>query len=124
MKRLSLYALAVAAGLMFAWLSGCSSDNNNGYGSNPTSPPPASNTVSMSGSRFVPSTLTVTAGTTVTWKNNDGYAHTATSDSSTWNTGNVAAGASAQVTFSTPGTYGYYCTYHRAMGMTGTIVVH
>jgi plastocyanin len=72
---------------------------------------------------FSPATITVPAGTTVTWKNNDAYAHTSTSDTGVWDTGNVAAGASTTTTFSTAGTFPYHCTYHAAMGMKGTVIV-
>ncbi|MFZ1684338.1 MAG: hypothetical protein WAU88_09445 [Candidatus Zixiibacteriota bacterium] len=41
---------------------------------------PSLHTVSMSGSAFVPATLTVDVGDTVKWTNNDPVAHTATSD--------------------------------------------
>jgi plastocyanin len=77
----------------------------------------------MSGMAFSPATITVSAGTTVTWKNNDGYAHTATGDAGTWNTGNIGGGASGSHTFTTAGTYPYHCTYHSAMGMKGTVIV-
>src|SRR5512136_104525 len=75
-------------------VSGCKSNSMNPYGSTPTGPAPSAaspNTVLMSGMAFSPATITVSAGTTVTWKNNDGIAHTSTSDSGVWNTGNVTA---------------------------------
>jgi len=75
----------------------------------------------MSGMAFSPATLTVSAGTTVTWKNDDTMAHTSTSDTGVWDTGNIAAGASKTTTFPTAGTYAYHCTYHS--GMKGTVVV-
>jgi plastocyanin len=111
--------------------AGCKNDSSNPYGA-PTSPGPSTpstpagvsaNTVVMSGSAFNPVNITVTVGTTVTWKNNDGYAHTATASDGSWNTGNIAGGASASHTFTTAGTYPYVCTYHAAMGMTGTVTV-
>jgi plastocyanin len=112
--------------------TGCSSNSSNPYAA-PTSPSapstpaapatPAANTVLMSGSVFNPVTITVSVGTTVTWKNNDSYGHTATSDAGDWDTGNIAAGASASKTFTTAGTFPYHCTYHLAMGMKGTVIV-
>jgi plastocyanin len=77
----------------------------------------------MSGMTFSPSTITVAVGTTLTWKNSDGFAHTATSDTGVWDTGNLVAGGSATTTFSTAGTFPYHCTYHSAMGMKGTVIV-
>jgi plastocyanin len=41
---------------------------------------PSLHNVSMTGSAFVPATLTVEVGDTVKWTNNDPAAHTATSD--------------------------------------------
>lgn len=65
--------------------------------------------------------LEVAAGTTVTWTNNDSAAHTASASDGSWDTGNIDPGASASVTFDTPGTYEYACAYHP--NMTATIVV-
>jgi plastocyanin len=76
--------------------------------------------------RFEPATLTVKAGTTVTWTA-EGY-HSAdsgkppTPDAK----GPIHAPAgftSYQVTFKTPGTYKYFCVPHASLGMTGEIVV-
>jgi plastocyanin len=105
---------------------GCSSDSSNGYGSSVTAPGPSTappNTVLMSGMTFSPATLSVAVGTTVTWKNDDGIAHTSTSDSGVWDTGNMAAGGSTATTFKTAGTFPYHCAYHASMGMKGTVVV-
>jgi plastocyanin len=41
-----------------------------------------------------------------------------------WDTGNMNPGTSKTTTFNTAGTFGFHCTYHAAMGMTGTITVH
>ena len=109
---------------LVAW--GCSSNSSNPYASNPTGPgsiPKNTSTIVMAGSAFSPAIDTVAVGTTVTWKNNDGYAHTSTSNTGVWDTGNIAGGASATTTFNTAGTYPYHCTYHVSMGMVGTIVV-
>lgn len=73
---------------------------------------------------FNPDKITIVIGknNTVYWTNNDPSIHTATSDGAgVFDTGNVNQGASAQFTFTTPGTYTYHCTYHP--WMQGTIVV-
>ncbi len=104
--------------------SGCSKDSSNPtYAPAPAPAPAAPNTVSMTGMVFSPATITVPVGTTVTWKNNDGIAHTSTSDTGVWDTGNMAAGASTTTTFNTAGTFPYRCTYHATMGMKGTVIV-
>lgn len=75
---------------------------------------------------YTPDTVTVVIGVnnTIYWTNQDGAIHTATSDAgapAAFDTGNIAAGGSAQVTLTVPGTYHYHCTYHA--WMQGTIVV-
>jgi plastocyanin len=84
--------------------------------------PPAPNTVSIVNMAFTPATITVTAGTTVTWNNNDDMTHTVTADDDSYDSGNIAAGRSFTKTFSVVGTYPYHCTIHPSM--TATIVVN
>jgi plastocyanin len=74
----------------------------------------------MMNNTFNPGTLTVSRGTNVTWRNNDGVIHTSTSDTGLWDTGNIGGGSSKGVTFSSAGTFNYHCTVHK--GMTGTII--
>ena len=62
---------------------------------------------------FQPTTLSVTSGTIVTWTNEDSAPHTATGD--TFDTGMLKKGDLNSVTFDTPGSYDYICTYHPAM---------
>jgi plastocyanin len=95
---------------------GSSSGNNSGNNTNTTP-----NTVVLANMAFGPTTLTVAKGATVTWQNNDGIAHTATSDAGAWDSGNIPAGASKSVTFNTTGTFSYHCTVHPMM--TATIIV-
>ena len=70
---------------------------------------------------FTPATLTVAAGTTVTWTNDDTVPHTATASDGSFDSGNLNPGQSFSFTFSTPGNHPYVCQYHA--GMQGTIVV-
>lgn len=77
--------------------------------------------VAIANFAFDPGTLNITAGTTVVFTNNDSTTHTATADDGSWDTGNLAQGASASITFDTPGTYTYHCAIHPSM--TATIVV-
>jgi plastocyanin len=58
---------------------------------------------------FAPRNLTVDAGTTVTWSNTGERPHTASDRGGTFDTKPIAPGASAEVTFSAPGTYFYFC---------------
>jgi plastocyanin len=68
-----------------------------------------------------PPTTTVNVGDSVTWDNTSGVAHTATADGGSFDTGNIANGASATVTFDAVGTFPYHCAIHPSM--VGSIVV-
>lgn len=81
----------------------------------------ASDTVVIKSFAYGPNKVTVSAGQSVTWINEDTVNHTATSDDGTWDTGLMAKGESKSITFTIPGTYTYHCTVHP--GMTGTVVV-
>jgi plastocyanin len=81
----------------------------------------ATHTVTIADFAFSPPMLTITAGDTVTWTNEDQVVHTATSTTGAFDSGDLAQGASFSFTFTTPGTYTYVCTPHPSM--TGQIVV-
>ena len=70
---------------------------------------------------FVPTTLTVKAGTTVTWANKDEEPHTVFSDSGLFRSNAMDTGEPFSFTFDKPGTYHFLCTIHPRM--VGTIVV-
>jgi plastocyanin len=82
---------------------------------------PTGNAVWMQNMAFTPSTLTVPVNTTVTWTNKDPMAHTVTSNSGLFSSGNVNPNATYSFQFTTAGTYPYHCTIHPYM--TGTIIV-
>jgi plastocyanin len=71
--------------------------------------------------KFSPGSLTIHAGDTVTWSNAGPSSHTATANNGSFTTGVLAKGASASHTFTTAGTFSYFCTIHPFMH--GTIVV-
>ncbi len=70
---------------------------------------------------FNPTTVTVPVGATVTWTNDDGTLHTVTSATKVFSSAGLDEGGAFSYTFTTPGTYTYYCKLHPHM--TGTIVV-
>ncbi|MDG1500865.1 MAG: FG-GAP-like repeat-containing protein [Planctomycetota bacterium] len=75
---------------------------------------------------FTPAALTIAAGTTVTWTNNDGSAfHTVTSSTPDYDfdSGLFGPGQTFSHTFVRPGTYDYICTPHVGFGMVGTVTV-
>jgi len=78
--------------------------------------------VPSNGKFFVPDTLTVSKGTTVSWTNGDSTLHTVTSGSpeagnsgTEFDSSYLAAGKTFQHPFNTAGTFDYYCTLHPYM---------
>jgi len=69
---------------------------------------------------FAPASQTVTAGQTVTWKNDDTTDHTVTADDNSFDSGLLAPGKTFTHTFAAAGTYAYHCVIHP--NMTGTVV--
>jgi plastocyanin len=78
-------------------------------------------TVLISLASYQPSSLTVPAGTTVTWINRDVVRHTVTSDEGLFDSGRLGSGESFSYTFKEPGTFNYHCTIHTFMH--GTVIV-
>ncbi|HEX5707791.1 MAG TPA: plastocyanin/azurin family copper-binding protein [Pyrinomonadaceae bacterium] len=74
--------------------------------------------------KFEPRELTVKAGTTVTWTNEEG-SHTVTSDEGAFASPTLTAGKTYARKFTRPGTYRYHCSFHGSAGggMSGTVVV-
>lgn len=72
---------------------------------------------------FSPSSMTIAPGTIVTVTNDGMYAHTWTSDTGLWDSGNLNPGQSYSFMFKSAGVYHYHCTYHQSIGMVGTITV-
>lgn len=70
---------------------------------------------------FSPQKLTVKAGTTVTWTNGDDIPHTVTATAKQFRSKPLDSEDKYSFTFSTPGSYAYFCSLHPQM--TGTIVV-
>jgi plastocyanin len=67
-------------------------------------------------SMFVPSSLTVKTGTTVTWRNDDvQLSHTVTSTTGAFDSHNLDRGVVYSYKFTKAGKYPYTCTYHPFM---------
>lgn len=121
MKRIIISLLALSA--LIVLLASCSSSPTS---SNPTTP--TTHDVSMVDSAFQPQDLTIKVGDTVRWTNNGARTHTSTSGTNgtpdgKWDSGDITPGNTYERVFNTAGTFPYYCKYHVAMGMTGTITV-
>ncbi len=77
---------------------------------------------SISNFTFDPKTLTIKAGTTVTWTNKDDIPHGLAWANDTFaRSKTLDTNDSTSVTFATPGTYKYFCYLHPFM--VGTVVV-
>ena len=81
-----------------------------------------STAVSIDNFTFSPQQLTVKAGTTVTWTNKDDIPHGIAATGNTFKrSAAMDTDDNYSFTFTTPGTYQYFCYIHPHM--TGTIVV-
>ncbi|MGV0038462.1 cupredoxin domain-containing protein [Mycobacterium colombiense] len=77
--------------------------------------------VTIDGFAFAPVTLTVPAGTTVTWTNRDEEPHTVAASDGSFHSPGMGTGATFTHTFPTAGTFDYVCSIHPMMR--GTVVV-
>jgi len=73
------------------------------------------NLVVMKNFAFSPKTLTVAAGTTVTWKNLDEESHTVVSDTGLFRSGGLDQNETFSFKFDKPGVYKYTCSIHPMM---------
>jgi len=118
-----LLALAAVAGGVAA---GCGGDDDD-----PATPAAAmaqggaggasTDLVAIADFAFDPETVTVDAGTKLTWTNDDEAPHTATADDGSFDTGTLKLDDTGAVALDQPGTYTYYCRFHPFMK--GTVEV-
>lgn len=78
-------------------------------------------TVKIDNFAFAPATVTVTAGTTVTWKNEDDSPHRIGDKNGTFKSAALDTDETFSHTFAAPGEYAYICTIHPYMR--GRIIV-
>ncbi len=71
--------------------------------------------------KFSLPTLTVPAGTTVTWLNRDEDVHTVVSTTQAFRSGGLETDDAYSYKFTKPGVYQYFCTLHPLM--TGRVIV-
>jgi plastocyanin len=83
----------------------------------------AGNEIVIDNFAFGPQTLTVKAGTTVTWINRDGEPHTVVYSGAArlFQSKPLDTNDKFSFRFATPGTYKYYCSVHPHM--TGVVIV-
>jgi plastocyanin len=77
--------------------------------------------VVMKNTAFDPATVTIKAGDSVTWTNQDPMNHTVIADNGEFKSSDLGQGATFTFKFDKAGTYPYHCSIHPSM--TGTVVV-
>jgi plastocyanin len=78
-------------------------------------------TIDIDNFAFAPATLTVTPGTTLTWKNEDDSPHRIGDKNGTFKSAALDTDDTFSHTFAAPGEYPYICTIHPYMA--GKIIV-
>ena len=85
--------------------------------------PAATTLVRMVNFGFQPRLVTISAGDTILWTNTTSTSHNVVSSNSAWATSPFfVSPGTFSVTFTNPGSYGYYCAPHRS-SMNGVITV-
>jgi plastocyanin len=134
MPRVLMLARTSLAIVAFVAITGCSSPAVTAEpsvaptpaASAPESDAPMVDAVSIKGFAFTPDDLTVPAGTTVTWTNEEDSLHTVTSGtpatpSGLFDSGEIDTGVAFTYTFADAGTYPFFCARHDFM--TGVVTV-
>lgn len=83
----------------------------------PSAPVPG-DAVSIDNFAFVPATLTVAVGSTVTWTNHDEEPHTVAANDGSFHSPGMGSQATYSYTFRTAGTFDYICSIHPFMHAT------
>ena len=123
-RRRTLLALAA---LLLVTMAACGSDDSPSIDApvtSTTTQPPAGEQgmkVTIESFTFTPAELKVRVGDTVTISNDDSATHTWTADDNSFDTGDLAPGATGSERFDEAGTVSYHCEIHK--NMTGTVVV-
>jgi plastocyanin len=125
-----------AAGLLLVGalglgLAACGSDDDDSAGATTTEAPsedantaPADSAggATVTAKDFAFDSVTVAAGSEITFENADSASHTLTADDGSFDTESVSAGESASLTApAEPGTYAFHCSIHPSMKGTLTV---
>lgn len=106
--------LAMALPLLLLGLAGCADSGS--------TPPPTAQTVdiAMHGGVFEPDQVTVAKGTILHFEAHD-TTHSAKSTDGTYNAGDIAMGASKDVTLSKAGSFTFKCRFHAGMELSAVV---
>jgi plastocyanin len=130
-KWLALLIACLALGLVVVGCGGDDDDDGNGGGGGAATQEESGGgggtEVSMQNIQFQPADVTVKAGETVTWTNDEGVPHDVEGSGpggkfSSGPEGGMQEGDTFSHTFDEPGKYEYVCRVH-APGMAGTVTV-
>ena len=110
MKRKKTIA-CVAVGALLMWVAASLAVDKSGTVEN----------VKIDNFSFTPQTVTIRAGTTVTWNNKDDVPHTVVSTTKKFRSGVLDTDGQFSYTFDDAGTYDYFCSIHPHM--TGKVIV-
>jgi plastocyanin len=115
-------AVIIAAGVALVACGGQGTDNRPAQ----SAPAKAVDHVQIADFAYAPAAITVPAGTTITFTNDDSAPHTATSGTSptadgVFDTGTLKKGKSKTVKVTKPGRFAYYCAIHPFMKATVTV---
>ncbi|MCR8557151.1 cupredoxin domain-containing protein [Mucilaginibacter sp. BJC16-A38] len=117
-KKLIYLSFIVLAGLSLTY--SCSSNKAK---VNPTPSTPSA-TVAISNFAFVPDTVRIKSGQSVTWTNMDSAPHTATDLNGAFDSGTLATNKTFNFTFNATGTFSYHCLVHSMMKTAVVIVTN
>ena len=131
MRRSSRRARTLAAAaLLTVGMTACGSDDSSTSEAAPAAAEVDGVEVTINTFDFQPDPLTVEAGTTITFENQDSINHSVTPgtreqpEPELFDEGVMEAkGDTYELTLDEPGTYAYFCKFHPGEGMTAEIVV-
>lgn len=113
--------MGIAVIILTVLISGCTQSPQQNSSNSNNSKNNSQSTVVIQNFTFTPNTLTVKAGTNVTWINQDSAIHDIKSNSGTFSSPDLNNGDKYTYNFTKPGEYSYYCGEHPSM--TGKIIV-
>jgi plastocyanin len=114
-------AFSVVVLVMAAVVAGCGGGDDEAPAATTSTAGSTADAVDIADFAFSPETVTVEAGTDLTFTNADDASHTATADGGEFDTGTLKKGDSGAITLDQPGTYTYFCRFHPFMK--GTVEV-
>ena len=83
---------------------------------------PTTHYIDIENMLYSPSSITINVGDTIIWTNQESsMPHTVTANDGSFDSGYMSSGDTFSFTFTSAGTFDYYCAYHSSM--TGTVTV-